>query len=450
MRGVDPDKVKKVYAREVQTFLQMNQKSLELHKRTLETMPNGVPNYWISYFPHPHPIFFKEGRGAHVIDVDGNERLDFCLGGSACLFGYGEPKVVEAVADQMARGSSPLLATEDAYYVGMGLKRAFGLPFWQVYVSATEANRNAIRISRMLTKREKILVYNGGYLGAVEDSFAVLANGRVALEPGVDANARDVGRMTRVVEFNNIEGVRQALADEQVACVIGEPAISNSGIILPRPGFHEALREATRRTGTLLVLDETQCIGAGYGGFSRTAGLKPDIMTMGKPMAGGIPVGLLGMSQEVADRVAKEILTSPAVNPGMGSTLAGSALQLRAIRAVLEHSMTEQNYELMLLRADALQAGMERAIQAHGVPWSVNRLGARMEVVEGASAPSGASESANRGQGSPTAACLHLYMLNRGVLLTVFGNTVIASPHVSQADTELHARVFADFLNEAV
>ena len=269
MQGIDPDKVKQVHARETQKFLQKNPKSLALYKRTQEIIPNVVPNYWINYYPHPHPIFFKEGIGAYIVDVDGNDRLDFCLGGSACLFGYGEPGVVDAVAHQMAHGSSPLLATEDAYYVGIGLKRVFGLPYWQVYVSATEANRNAIRISRMLTGREKIVVYNGGYLGAVEDSFAVLENGHVGLEHGVNPNARDINRMTRVVEFNDIDGIGKALADEQVACVIGEPAISNSGIVLPRPGFHQALRDITRKTGTLLVVDETQCIGAGYGGFWR-------------------------------------------------------------------------------------------------------------------------------------------------------------------------------------
>lgn len=448
MQGIDPDKVRRVQVREEQVFRQKNTKSLELHTRTMQAMPNGVPNYWISYFPYPHPIFFKEGKGAHIIDVDGNDRLDFCLGGSACLFGYGEPHVVEAVAGQMARGSSPLLATEDAYYVGMGLRRVFGLPYWQVYVSATEANRNAIRLSRMLTRREKILVYSGGYLGAVEDSFAVLDHGRVELEPGVSPNARDISRMSRAVEFNDIEGIRRALADEQVACVIGEPAITNSGIVLPQPGFHQALREITRKTGTLLVLDETQCIGAGYGGYTRSANLEPDMITMGKPMAGGIPVGLVGMSAPVAEQVAKNIFSNPAVDPGMGSTLAGSALQLRAIRAILEHSMTERNYELMLLRADALQAGMERAIKARGLPWTIARLGCRMEVVEGPAAAKSASESANHGGSSPTAACLNIYMLNRGIYLTVFGNTVIASPQVSQADTDLHERVFNEFLNE--
>ena len=450
MHGIDPEKIRTLHEREEKLYRQQNPRSLELYQRSLETLPNGVPNYWIKYFPHPYPLFFKEANGAHVTDVDGNSRIDVCLGGTACLFGYGNPHVVEAVSYQMAHGSSPLLATEDGYYVGLGMKRAFGLPFWQIYVSATEANRNAIRLSRMLTNRDRILIFNGGYLGAIEDTFAALEGGKTILEHGVHPNARDITRTTRVVEFNDIDGIEKALADEQVACVLGEPAISNGGLVLPKPGFHEALRAATRKTGTLLVVDETQCVDAGFGGYSRAANLQPDIMTMGKPMAGGIPVGLLGMTQKIAERVANNILAlSSRVNPGMGSTLAGSAIQLKAIRATLEHVMTEKNYETMLLRADAVQACMERTLKEHGLPWTVTRLGARVELCGLSRAPVNVTEAKNA-QDPAFDACLNVYAVNRGVFLTPFGNTIVTCPPLSKDDVDLHNRVFKEFIQEVV
>lgn len=450
MQGIDPTKIQTIQEREEHLYRKQNPRSMELYQRSLENMPNGVPNYWIKYFPHPYPLFFKEANGAHVTDVDGNRRIDVCLGGTACLFGYGNPHVVEAVSYQMAHGSSPLMATEDGYYVGLGMQRAFGLPFWQIYVSATEANRNAIRLSRMLTDRDKILIFNGGYLGALEDTFAALEGGKTILEQGVHPNARDISRTTRVIEFNDIDAVKRALADGQVACVLGEPAISNGGIVLPKPGFHEALREETRKTGTLLVIDETQSIGAGFGGFSRGANLQPDIMTMGKPMAGGIPVGLLGMTQSISERVSSRILApSSRVNPGMGSTLAGSAIQLKAIRATLEHVMTEKNYETMLLRADAVQVGMEQTLKKHGMPWTVTRLGARVELCGLPRPPDNVTE-AKSVQDPAFDRCLNLYAVNRGVFLTPFGNTVVTCPPLSNEDVELCNRVFAEFIHEVV
>ena len=448
MQGIDPNRIQAIYETEEKLYRKQNPRSLELYNSSLRSLPNGVPNYWIKYFPQPYPLFLKEAHGAYVTDVDENRRIDVCLGGTACLFGYGNPHLVEAVSYQMAHGSSPLWATEDGYYVGLGMKRTFGLPFWQIYVSATEANRNAIRLSRMLTNRDKILIFNGGYLGAVEDTFAALAGGNTILEQGVHPNAGDITRTTRVVEFNDIDAIKKALADGQVACVLGEPAISNGGIVLPKPGFHEALREETRKTGTLLVIDETQSIDVGFGGFSRKANLQPDMMTMGKPMAGGIPVGLLGMTQSVSERVANQILApSSRVNPGMGSTLAGSAIQLKAIRATLEHVMTEKNYETMLLRADAVQAGMEQTLKKHGLSWTVTRLGARVELC-GLSRPPANVTEAKSAQDPAFDACLNLYAVNRGVFLTPFGNTIVTCPPLSNEDVDLFNRVFTEFIHE--
>lgn len=449
MKGIDPRRIQQVKEREERKFRDQNPRSLELHARCSEVMPNGVPNYWISYYPRPYPIFFKEAHGAQVTDVDGNQRIDFCLGGTACLFGYSNPHIVAAVAQQMACGASPLLPTEDAYYVGLGMKRVFGLPSWQITISATEANRNAIRLSRRLTNdREYILIFKGSYLGAVEQTFATSEGGKTVLARDIRPNAVDVAHTTRVVDFNDTDALEKALCDEKVACVLTEPAITNWGIVHPKPGFHAALRDVTRRTGTLLILDETQCIDTGVGGYSRAANLEPDMMTMGKPMAGGIPVGLLGMTQELARRAATEIFAPDMkVDPGMGSTLAGSALQLKAIRAILEHVMTERNYEVMLLRADALQAGMERVVRDHGLPWTVTRLGARVELFGRPTAPVNITDSIN-GQDAAFEGCRNLYALNRGVMLSPFGNTAVASPALSPEDAELHNRVFREFIRE--
>ena len=450
MQGIEPARIREIKAREEKRYREQNPKSLELHQKCSQVMPDGVPNYWLSYYPRPYPTFFKEARGAVVVDVDGNRRIDFCLGGTASLFGYSNPHIVQAVSHQMAHGASPFMATEDAYYVGLGMQRAFGLPSWQITISASEANRNAIRLSRMLTNREKILIFNGSYLGAVEDTFATTEGGKVVLAHGIRPNAVDLTHTTRVVEFNDTDALEKALADEKVACVLTEPAITNRGIIHPKEGFHQSLRDMTRKTGTLLVIDETQCIDAGVGGYSRAARLEPDMMTMGKPMAGGIPVGLLGMTQTLASRVAKEIFAPDSgVDAGMGSTLAGSALQLKAIRATLEHVMTERNYEIMLLRADALQDGMERALQAHGLPWTVTRLGARVELFGGPRPPVNITESMNaQDAAADFEDCRNLHALNRGIMLSPFGNTAVTCPVLSREHAQLHNQVFEEFLKE--
>ena len=452
MKGIDPRKIRAIKEREEARYRDQNPRSLELHKRCSEVMPNGVPNYWISYYARPHPTFFKEAHGAAVTDVDGNRRIDFCLGGTAALFGHANPHVVEAVTDQMAHGASPFLPTEDAYYVGLGMKRIFGLPSWQITISASEANRNAIRLSRMLTRREKILIFNGSYLGAVEDTFATIRGDKVVLAQGIRPNAVDLTHTTRVVEFNDTDGLEKALADEKVACVLTEPAVTNRGIVHPKDGFHQSLREVTRRTGTLLIIDETQCIDAGVGGYSREARLEPDMMTMGKPMAGGIPVGLLGMTQLLAARVAKEIFAPDSgVDAGMGSTLAGSAIQLKAIRATLEHVMTEKNYEIMLLRADALQDGMERILKEHGLRWTVTRLGARVELFGEPRPPINITESMNaQDADAEFEDCRNLHALNRGIMLSPFGNTAVTCPALSKEDAELHNRVFGEFIKEVI
>jgi len=449
METVNRRKISEIQEREDASYRNKNPKSYEIYQQTKANMFSGVPMHWMADCLSPFPTYFKEAHGAHVTDVDDNDFIDLCLGGSGSLFGYANPKIVEAVSYQIAHGATSVMPTEDAYYVGFGLQRIFGLPFWQVTVSASEANRTALRLCRILTKRHNVLVFKYCYHGTVDEAWeASIDVIKPASENGVQIGTMDMASTTRVVEFNDIDALEKSLLDEQVACVLTEPVITTANIVHPSPGFHEALRELTKKTKTLLIMDETQTVGTGYGGYSRINNLEPDIMVLGKPMAGGIPVGLLGMSQAFSKRVADELFyLGSHEHLGMGGTLAGSPIQMKAIRATVEHVMTEDNYGIMLRRADQLQEGMERVIADYRLPWSVLRLGSRLELYCLPEPPNTATEAMNA-QDIELESCLNIYAHNRGVMLSPYSNTAVACPVLTKEDVDKHNQVFESFIQE--
>ena len=340
-----------------------------------------------------------------------------------------------------------MLPTEDAIAVGEELARRFGLPFWQFTLSATDANRFVVRLAREITERPKILVFNWCYHGTVDETFITLEDGVTRARAGNVGPPVDPSVTTKVVELNDLDALEAALEPGDVACVLAEPALTNIGIVLPEPGFHQALRELTRRTGTLLVIDETHTISAGPGGYTRAHGLEPDLLTIGKAIGGGVPCGAYGISEEVARRIATREEADFEDVGGIGGTLAGNALSLAAMRATLTHVLTGAAWQRMIPLADRFVAGVEGGIDASGLPWYVTQLGARAEYGFRATPPRNGSESAAT-HDDDLERFLHLYALNRGVLITPFHSMALMCPATTEADVDAHTVVFRTAVKE--
>ncbi len=414
-------------------------------------MPRGVPLHWMANWPTPYPIYLSRAEGARLTDVDGHSYVDFCLGDTGAMFGHANPVVADAVREQVLVGSTTMLPTEDAVYVGDELARRFGLPFWQLATSATDANRFAIRIARVMTGRDKVLVFNGKYHGSVDETQVTIQDGRMVPQPGVAPNAIDWNRTTKVVEFNDIDALERALAERDVACVLAEPVMTNVGVVPAEPGYHDALRELTRRTGTLLIIDETHTISTGPGGYTRAYGLDPDLFVLGKSIAGGIPAAVYGMTAEVAEAFERYTAKDDyrISHAGFGGTLVGNALTLRAIRSTVEHVMTEDAYDHMSSLAERFDRGVVDVISRRGLPWHVTRLGARVEYLFSPRAPRNGGE-AKQLRSPRLEAAIHLHLLNRGVLLTPFHNMALMCPATSESDVDEHSAVFAECVAELV
>jgi glutamate-1-semialdehyde 2,1-aminomutase len=324
-------------------------------------------------WPGAFPIFVERAVGAHVIDVDGNEYVDLCLGDTGAMTGHAPEPTIAAAAAQMARGVTTMLPSEDAVAVAELMRERFGLAHWQFTLSATDANRFVIRLMREITGRPKILVFNHCYHGSADETVVRLgSDGRAEPRYGSVGPPVDPSETTRVVEFNDLEGLERELASGDVACVLTEPALTNIGIVLPDPGFLERLRELSREHGSLLVIDETHTLCCGPGGYTAAHGLDPDVITMGKPIAGGIPTGAYGLSDEVATRVLEHTVWDAADVGGVGGTLAGNTLSLAAVRATLSEVLTEDAYERMIELAERYERGVNEAIAAHGLPWTAS------------------------------------------------------------------------------
>ena len=428
---------------EERRFHQAHPRSFALYERARHSLLGGVPMHWMVRWAGGFPLFVTGGEGAYLTDVDGHRYLDLCLGDTGAMTGHAPAATVEAVRAQAGRGFTFMLPTEDAVWVGEELARRFGLPFWQFAVTATDANRFAIRLARAITGRPKILVFNWCYHGTVDETFATLRDGRVVPRDGSLGAPVDPALTTRVVEFNDLPALEAALAHGDVACVLAEPALTNIGIVHPTPGFHAALRELTRRAGTLLVIDETHTICTGPGGYTRAHGLEPDILTLGKPVAGGVPGAVYGFSEAVADRVRAGSRLDTADTGGIGGTLAANALATAAMRATLEHVLTEASYRRTIPLAERFALGVEGVIADSALPWIVKRLGCRAEYWFRPAPPRNGGEAA-AAVDPELERYMHLAALNRGILLTPFHNMALFAPAVTEADVDHHTGVFRE------
>jgi glutamate-1-semialdehyde 2,1-aminomutase len=447
--AIDRARLAELRAREETAFADTHPRSRELFAAAGEHLLGGVPMNWMRRWPGAFPLFVAEADGARFTDVDGNSYVDLCLGDTGAMTGHAPPATVAAIAAQAPRGLTTMLPTEDAIWVAGELARRFGLPRWQMAMTATDANRFALRLARHATGRSKVLVFNGCYHGTVDEALVELdPYGRVVARGGAVGPPVDPAETTVVVEFNDPAALEAALADETVACVLAEPALTNIGIVLPEPGYHDALRAVTRRTGTMLLIDETHTICAGPGGATAAWGLDPDLLVIGKPIGGGMPAAAYGMSDDVAARVADAMRSDDTDVSGVGGTLTASALALAAVRATLATCLRDEDFAVAVPLAERWADGVAGAIEASGLPWHVQRLGCRAEYWFCPPPRTGGEAAA--AVDHELDGFLHLYALNRGILLTPFHNMALLSPRHTEQDVDLHTEVFASALGELV
>jgi glutamate-1-semialdehyde 2,1-aminomutase len=445
---VDRTRLRELMAREQQRFLEDHPGSHELFERGKANLLAGVPMPWMSEWAGSFPVFVAEAEGARFTDVDGKTYIDLCLGDTGAMTGHAPKEAVAAIAEQAAKGITLMLPSEDSIWVGQEMQRRFGLPYWQFCLTATDANRFTLRLARAITGRPKVLVYSWCYHGSVDETIITLEKGRGGARPGNVGPAVDPSVTTRVVEFNDVPALEEALAHEDVACVLAEPALTNIGIVPPEPGYHDALRGLTRKHGTYLVIDETHTICAGPGGATKAWGLQPDFLTIGKPLASGVPAACYGMSAEVADRVNGYMGSLPSTDVGgVGGTLSGNALSLAAMRATLENVLTDEAFDRMIALGERWANGVKDAIDRHGLPWSIQRIGARAEYWFIPTTPRTGGEAA-AADDHELARFTHLYALNRGILLTPFHNMALMSPATTEEDVDAHSSVFDEMCGE--
>ena len=407
-----------------------------------------VPMTWMNKWSGGYPLYLATARGNRITDVDGHEYVDFALGDTGAMAGHSPEPTVAAVQQRIGidGGITTMMPTADAEWVAADLARRFGLPLWSFSLTATDANRWALRLARMLTGRDKVLAFSYCYHGSVDETFVIRdADGRAALREGNVGAPVPIEVTTRVAEFNDIESVEAALAHGNVAVVIAEPALTTIGIVLPEPGFLDAVRAACDRHGTLLLIDETHTISAGPGGCTRAWDLHPDIVVIGKSIGGGVPSGAYGISQALADAVADHPDADLIDVGGVGGTLAGNAMSVAAMRATLEHVLTDEAFTHMISLGTRFADGVQQVLDARDVPWSISQLGARAEYRFARPAPRTGTESAHA-HDDDLEEYLHLFMANRGVLMTPFHNMALMCPATTAADVDLHTALFDEAL----
>jgi glutamate-1-semialdehyde aminotransferase len=436
------ERVGKLLEREQERFEDLHPRSGQIHDAAAADLLSGVPMNWMTRWPGRFPVYVHAARGSEVTDVDGNTYVDLCLGDTGAMCGHAPAPAVAAIAAQAERGITTMLPSEDAGAVGELMAERFGLRNWQFTVSATDANRFLVRLCRQVSGRPKILVHNHCYHGSVDETVVTIGpDGRPAPRYGSVGPPVDPAVTTRVVEINDVEALERELAHEDVACVLVEPALTNIGIVLPDPGYHDELRRITRETGTILIIDETHTLSCGPGGYTAAYGLEPDAITMGKPIAGGIPTGAYGLNDELAERVLGSTFWDAADVGGVGGTLAGNALQLAAVRATLGEVLTAEAYERMIDLGERYEAGVNDAIERHGLDWSAVRLGCRVEYMFSPEPPRNGAE-ADAVIGGPLDELMHLYMLNEGILFTPFHMMALISPATTAEQVDAHSAAF--------
>jgi len=443
-KSLDRSKLTQLLEQEERLFEKNHPKSFELYQRARKSLYGGVPMLWMIRWAGAFPVFVKEAKGAHFTDVDGNDYIDFCLGDTGAMTGHSPDATIQAIVEQSQKGITLMLPYEDVVWVGEELQRRFKLPYWQFALTATDANRFALRMARMLTGRKKILVFNYCYHGSVDETFITLdEEGTPISRPNNMGPQVDPRETTKVIEFNDIAALEVTLSAGDVAAVLAEPVMTNIGIIHPDPGFHDALRKMTRKYGTYLIIDETHTICTGPGGYTASYGLEPDFLTLGKPLAGGVPAAIYGFTEEVSQAFAARLSVDDSDVGGIGGTLAGNALSIAAMKATLQNVLTDEFYAQAAKLQEQFTAGVEGVIAEFNLPWIVKRLGNRSEYWFRPKPPKNGGE-AHAAIDPELDRYMHLYTLNRGILMTPFHNMALISPETTQADVEYHTKIFRE------
>ncbi len=434
---IDRGRIDDLYEEELARFIAERPKSIEMLERARRSMPSGVPMPWMSgLYAHP-TLFVKEGRGTYFTDIDGHRYLDMNHADMSMSCGFAPQQVVDAVSEQVARGSQFLLPSEASVEVSELLADRFGLPFWQYTLSATSANTEAIRIARAATGRRRILTFDGGYHGLIDDTMMAARE-----------NELQSGRWpdSVMVQFNDLDAVERVLRERSTACVMVEPALTNVNVVAPDPGFHKSLRDLSRSHGALLLVDETHTHVCAWGGLTRAWSLEPDLLVMGKSIAGGIPLGVYGMTESLA-RVCEanverdEWPSGDSTSLWLGGTLHGNPLGLVGARAALREILTPEGHARTADLGERLADGIERISKAAGLPWSAHRLYCRTGVCYAERAPRNTLE-ASRAADFGTNRLQRVFLANRGIWEAV----VTAGPAVSFAavpeDIDRYLEVF--------
>jgi glutamate-1-semialdehyde 2,1-aminomutase len=451
MGQVNREKLQEQYEKEVQLFERNHPKSGELYQQAKDSLLQGVPMNWMTKWAGSYPVFVDHAKGAHFVDVDGNRYLDLCLGDTGSMIGHAPDPAVEAITRYVQKGTTFMLPTEDAIWNSEELGRRFGMKYWQYATSATDANRFCLRLAREVTGRPKVLVYNWCYHGTVDETVAVLDEntGQTVAKPGSLGPQCNPEITTKVIEWNDLYALEEALRDEDVAAVLAEPVMTNCGIVHPDPGYHDRLRELTQKYGTLLIIDETHTICTGVGGYTKEYGLKPDMVVVGKTIAAGIPAAAYGFTRELGEKVASAIPPELCDIGGIGGTLAANALSMHAIRAVLSQVLTEEFYEKTIPLATRFNQGVQQVIDTYQLPWNTTQLGCRTEYWF-------RKEPARNG-GEAEAAVdfaldqyMHLASLNRGILMTPFHNMALISAATTEEDIDMHTKVFEEIVSAII
>jgi glutamate-1-semialdehyde 2,1-aminomutase len=449
MTDINRQRLESLFERERLEFDRTHPKSKAAYANA-DHLFGRVPMTWMNKKAGAFPIYMESARGNRIVDIDGNEYIDFALGDTGSMAGHSAPEVVAAVERRIAEqgGLTTMLPTEDAEWVGAELARRFGMERWSFSLTATDANRWVIRLVRALTGRSKILFHSYCYHGSVDESLIVVGpNGESMSRPGNVGSPVDVLETSRVAEFNDLDALERELANGDVAAVLIEPALTNIGIVLPEPGYHDGVRALTRKYGALLIIDETHTFSAGAGGATRAWSLEPDIVVIGKAIGGGIPTGAYGLSAEFAERaLARDDLDLVDMG-GVGGTLAGNPLSVAAMRATLESVLTEAAFEKMIATCDAFVAGFTEILERYELPWSINQLGARCEYRFRSPYPRNGGE-ANEAADGELEDFLHLYLANRGIMLTPFHSMALMCPTTTLDDVAAHHRVFEEAVKE--
>lgn len=435
-----------IVARETQRFLETHPKSAAQARALDAHWLFGAPFHWMKDWAAPVAIVAEDGDGAVLTDIDDNTYDDFCLGDTPGMFGHGRPEIARAVAEQARRGATFMLPTTEAAEVGALLTERFGLPFWQTTLSASDANRAVIRWARAVTRKPVIVVFDGCYHGMVEDCFVELRHGRTRPDAGLIGQVFDMTRTTRAIPFNDLGALEAALAQGDVAAVLAEPAMTNCGMILPEANFWKRAQALAKKAGALLILDETHTLSTGPSGATMAWGLQPDALVIGKAIAGGFPAAVWGVSAALAEQIAAAPRTGG--RSGIGTTLAGNAMGVAAIGATLREVATPDAYARMLAGAEHLVAALNGVIAKHKLPWCVVYVGARAEVVFAPVPPKSAAEMRPALAQAELNHALHLYLINRGVLIAPFHMMVLVCPATTTQQIDRLAEAVDSFATE--